>query len=57
MPEEAKEQAITDTCQLLRENKLQHRIAHSLAFDEMAKAQQLIEDGGFRGCVVVNIDD
>jgi NADPH:quinone reductase-like Zn-dependent oxidoreductase len=56
MPEEAKMTAIADTQQLLTDGKLQHRIAHSLPFNQMAKSHQLIEDGGFRGCVVVNID-
>jgi NADPH2:quinone reductase len=56
MPEDAKQQAINDTQQLLKEEKLQHRIAHSLAFDQMVQAHELIEHGGFGGCVVVNID-
>jgi len=56
MPEEAKQQAIADTCRLLEEDKLQHRIAHSLPFSEMVKSHDLIEQGGFGGCVVVNID-
>ena len=56
MPEQAKQDAIADTQRMLQEGKLKHRIAHSLPFDEMAKAQELIEQGGFRGCVVVNID-
>ena len=57
MPEAAKQQAVADTLKLLEEGKLQHRIAHSLPFNEMARAQELIEDGGFGGCVVVNIDE
>lgn len=57
MPEAAKQQAVADTVKLLEEGKLQHRIAHSLPFNEMARAQELIEDGGFGGCVVVNIDE
>lgn len=56
MPEPAKLQAIKDTCQFLQEDRLQHRIAHSLPFADLARAQELIEQGGFRGCVVVNID-
>jgi NADPH2:quinone reductase len=56
MPEEAKEQAVRDTCEFLAAGKLQHRIAHSLGFDEMARSHELIEQGGFGGCVVVNID-
>jgi NADPH:quinone reductase-like Zn-dependent oxidoreductase len=57
MPEEAKEQAIADTCELMRAGKLQHRIAHNLPFSEMVQAQELIEQGGFRGCVIVSIDE
>jgi len=56
MPEEAKLQAITDTCRLLEQGKLQHRIAHSLPFEDMARAHELIEQGGFGGCVVVTTD-
>ena len=57
MPESAKEQAIIDTVRLLENDDLQHRIASSLAFSEMAAAHELIEGGKIRGCVVVNIDD
>jgi NADPH2:quinone reductase len=56
MPEAAKAQAIVDTCELLEQGKLQHRVVHSLPFSEMAKSHELIEQGGFGGCVVVNID-
>ena len=55
MPEAAKAQAIADTCQLLESGALQHRIAHRLPFDQMVKSHELIEQGGFGGCVVVNI--
>ena len=57
MPEAAKEQAVRDTCRLLEEGRLKHRIAHSLPFAEMVKAHELIEGGGFGGCVVVNIEE
>tara|TARA_B110000503_G_scaffold36706_1_gene60028 strand:- start:17015 stop:18001 length:987 start_codon:yes stop_codon:yes gene_type:complete len=53
MPEEAKAQAIADTQRMLEQGKLQHRIAHALPFEQMAKAHELIEQGGFGGCVVV----
>jgi len=56
MPEEAKEQAIADTCELLAAGGLQHRIAHSLPFSDMVKSHELIEQGGFGGCVIVNLD-
>lgn len=57
MPESAKEKAIADTLLLLETEKLSHRIAYSLSFNEIAKAHQLVERGGCGGCVVVNIDE
>ena len=57
MPEEAKAQAVQDTQEYLAQGKLQHRIAHSLTFADMARSHQLIESGGFGGCVVVSTDD
>jgi NADPH:quinone reductase-like Zn-dependent oxidoreductase len=57
MPEDAKLEAITDINKALNENKLSHRIAHTLPFEQMAKSHELIEQGGFRGCVVVDIDE
>lgn len=56
MPEDAKQQAVSDTIEFLAAGKLQHRIAHSLSFDEMVKSHELVEQGGFGGCVVVNLD-
>ena len=53
MPEEAKQQAIADIDEASRAGWLQHRVAHVLGLDEIAKAHELIENGGFRGCVVV----
>ena len=53
MPEEAKQQAIADIDQALRTHKLKHRVAHVVGIDEIAKSHELIENGGFRGCVVV----
>jgi NADPH:quinone reductase-like Zn-dependent oxidoreductase len=55
MPEEAKAQAVADTQAALIEGGLQHRIAETLPFDQMAKAHDIIEAGGVRGCVVVTI--
>lgn len=56
MPEPAKEQAIADTTRYLEKGRLRHRLAHVVPLDEIARAHELIEQGGFRGCVVVNID-
>jgi NADPH2:quinone reductase len=55
MPESAKEHAVRDTCAMLTEGKLQHRIAHSLPFADMVRSHELIEEGGFGGCVVLNV--
>jgi hypothetical protein len=33
-----------------------HPIAHSLPFEQMDKSHELLEQGGFGGCVVVKID-
>ena len=55
MPEEAKAQAIADTQAALTQGGLQHRIAQTLPFEQMAKAHEVIEEGSVRGCVVVTI--
>ena len=53
MPEPAKQAAIDDITSALRENRLRHRVTHVLPLDEIVRAHELIEQGGFRGCVVV----
>jgi NADPH2:quinone reductase len=53
MPESAKQAAIADIDSALREERLQHRVAHVVPLEEIARAHELIEQGGFRGCVVV----
>ncbi|MBL6697681.1 MAG: zinc-binding dehydrogenase, partial [Luminiphilus sp.] len=55
MPEEAKAQAVADTQVALTEGGLQHRIAETLPFEQMAKAHDIIEAGSVRGCVVVTM--
>ena len=55
MPEEAKAQAVVDTQAALIEGGLQHRVAETLPFEQMAKAHEVIEEGSVRGCVVVTI--
>jgi NADPH2:quinone reductase len=54
MPESAKNQAIADIDEHLRNDRLRHRVAHVIPFDQVARAHELIEQGGFRGCVVVS---
>jgi NADPH2:quinone reductase len=53
MPETAKQAAIDDITDALAKGLLQHRVARVLALDEIAQAHELIEQAGFRGCVVV----
>jgi NADPH:quinone reductase-like Zn-dependent oxidoreductase len=55
MPEMAKARAVADIQALLAEGGLQHRIAQTLPFAEMARAHEIIEDGSVRGCVVVTL--
>lgn len=57
MPDDAKRQAIEDIAEVLETDAFSHRIAHELPFSEMAKSHELIEQGGFGGCVVVNINE
>jgi len=56
MPEEAKQDAIEEITYALDDGLLQHRIAAAFPLDEIAKANEKIENGGFHGCVVVEID-
>jgi NADPH:quinone reductase-like Zn-dependent oxidoreductase len=56
MPEAAKQQAISEIDQRLRDDLLQHRVAHVLPLDEIAAAHEIIEQGECRGCVVVSPD-
>jgi NADPH2:quinone reductase len=53
MPESAKEEAASDLSRYLRDERLIHRVAHSLPLEDTARAHELIESGGFRGCVIV----
>lgn len=55
MPESAKQQAVDDISSALRNGALRHRIAHRMPLAEAARAHQLIEEGGFRGCVVLAV--
>ena len=56
MPEEAKEEAIDDLTDLLEQELLSHRIAHIVRLDDVARAHELIEQAGFLGCVILDID-
>jgi NADPH2:quinone reductase len=56
MPEPAKIAAIADIDRALGENRLQHRIAATMPLADIAAGNELIEQGGIRGAVVLNID-
>ena len=56
MPQDAKNSAAKDISDYLKKGILKHRIAHTLPLTEIAKGHQLIEKGGFVGCVVLNCD-
>ena len=56
MPEAAKDHAVADIDTALSANALQHRIAHTLPLDQIAKSNELIEQGNIRGAVILNID-
>ncbi len=55
MPEAAKQEAVSAIGKALRNDLLQHRIAHFLPLDEIARANELIEEGGFRGSVILSV--
>lgn len=56
MPEDAKSQAIQDIDAALTAGTLQHRIAETLPLDEIARGNEIIEQGSIRGAVVLTID-
>ena len=55
MPERAKKQAIADITQAFRDGMLLHRIAERVPLSEIARANELVEQGGSNGCVVVDV--
>jgi NADPH2:quinone reductase len=54
MPEQAKLDAIEDISDCLERGRLIHRVAHRLPLEEAARAHELIEQGGFHGCVILD---
>jgi NADPH2:quinone reductase len=56
MPEEAKSQAIQDINEALANDTLQHRIAKTLPLNEIARGNEIIEQGSIRGTVILTID-
>ncbi len=55
MPEPAKKLAIADITQAFRHGMLQHRVADRVPLTEIARANELVEQGGSTGCVVVDV--
>jgi NADPH:quinone reductase-like Zn-dependent oxidoreductase len=56
MPDGAKDHAIADINKALTDGWLQHRVAHRLPLDEIAKGNERVEQGQCRGAVVLEID-
>lgn len=55
MPDSAKDHAIADINNALKEGWLQHRIAHTMPLDEIAAGNEVIEQGECRGAVILTI--
>ena len=47
---------VADINNALREDGLQHRIARTLPLDQIAKGNEIVEEGTCRGGVVLTID-
>ena len=56
MPEAAKQRAIDDIHSALMNDSLQHRIAAAMPLDDIAAANELIEQGTVRGAAILEID-
>jgi len=56
MPEAAKQHAIADIAAALAKERLTHRIAANMPLDEIAGANEIIEQGTVRGAVVLTIE-
>jgi NADPH2:quinone reductase len=55
MPEFAKEAAIRDINDALGQDRLQHRISRVDGLSHIVQSHELVEQAGFRGCVVLDI--
>ncbi len=56
MPESAKQFAVADIERALDGGWLKHRIASCVPLDDIAAANEQVESGKIRGCVVLEID-
>jgi NADPH:quinone reductase-like Zn-dependent oxidoreductase len=55
MPESAKQFAMDDIARSLVASSLQHRIAHTFPLDEITRGNELVEQAGVRGAVILHI--
>jgi len=55
MPEAAKQKAIADIDRALRDDRLQHRIAHRFPLTDIVSGNQVIEAGDCRGAVLLTM--
>lgn len=55
MPESAKQFAVADIERALTAESLQHRIAQEFPLDEIAQSNELVEQSGTRGAVILRI--
>jgi NADPH2:quinone reductase len=56
MPEAAKKQAVDDIDKALASDALQHRVADTMPLAEIARSNELIEQGSIRGAVILTIE-
>ena len=56
MPESAKQHAIADIDTALSDESLQHRIAETIRLEDIARSNEIIEQGSIRGAVILTID-
>jgi NADPH2:quinone reductase len=56
MPEAAKKQAVDDINEALLNDALQHRIADTMPLAEIARSNEVIEQGSIRGAVILTIE-
>lgn len=56
MPESAKQHAIADIDTALSDESLRHRIAETIRLEDIARSNEIIEQGSIRGAVILTID-
>ena len=56
MPEAAKGKAIADIDAALTAGELKHRIAHTMPLADIARGNEIVEQGSIRGAVILTLD-